>query len=319
MASQPNSFEHTPVWLVTGSSTGLGHSIVSHILRQGERVVATSRSLSSLLALQPSYPAAQLLILPLDVTKPDQVEEVFEQTKNEFGRLDVVVNNAGYGINGEFESTPDEPARRQMEVCFWGPVNVMREAIRFFREVNPPGHGGKIINMSSLFGAAGLPAVSFYAASKFALEGLTESLISELPPEWNIHAIILEPGGFQTNMLSNSVLMPPHPAYGPESPSRKYLAMLRDIPYSGDPEKAARVIWDLVAGFGTKEGADETANANEQGSKRMTEWPIRLPLGSVAWRILVEKAKNTLQQAEEWEDVSHGTNFDGIGRDAEGI
>lgn len=155
-----------------------------------------------------------------------------------------------------------------------------------------------------------------------ALEGLTESLISELPPEWNIHAIILEPGGFQTNMLSNSVLMPPHPAYGPESPSRKYLAMLRDIPYSGDPEKAARVIWDLVAGFGEKEGADATANMNGNGQgngRRMTDWPIRLPLGSVAWRILVEKVKNTLQQAEEWEEVSDSTNFDGIGRDVEGI
>lgn len=128
-SSPPDSHNFRPT--VTGSSTGLGHSIVSHILRQGERVVATSRSLSSLLALQPSYPAAQLLILPLDVTKPDQVEEVFEHTKKEFGRLDVVVNNAGYGINGEFESTPDEPARRQMEVCFWGPVNVMREVSIF--------------------------------------------------------------------------------------------------------------------------------------------------------------------------------------------
>lgn len=114
--------------------------------------------------------------------------------------------------------------------------------------------------------------------------------------------------------------MPAHPAYGPESPSRKYLAMLRDVPYSGDPEKAARVIWDLVSGFDAQVLADRKANGNAHGSgKRMTEWPIRLPLGSVAWRVLVEKAKTTLEQAEEWEDVSHATNFDGIGRDVEGI
>lgn len=152
------------------------------------------------------------------------------------------------------------------------------------------------------------------------MEGLTESLISELPPEWNIHATILEPGGFQTNMLSNSILMPAHPAYGPDSPSRKYLAMLRDVPYSGDPEKAAKVVWDLVAGSDAKEHIGGGENGNEQGVvKRMTEWPVRLPLGSVALRILVEKAKNTLRQAEEWAEVSHATNFDGIGRDAEGI
>lgn len=219
-----------------------------------------------------------------------------------------------------------------------------RKAIRFFREVNPPGHGGKIINMSSVGGAAGLPGIGLYAACKFgtqknfvfmildldcpsppatphrisALEGLTESLISELPPAWNIHATVLEPGGFKTNMLPNSILMPPHPAYGPDSPSRKYIGMLRgDVPCTGDPEKAAAVVWGLVAGFDRNE-TNSTERVEIDG-KEMREWPVRLPLGSVAWRTLVEKAKRTLTEAQEWEDISHSTNFDGMGRDIEGI
>lgn len=119
--------------VVTGSSQGLGHSIVSYVLRKGDRVVATSRSLSSLHSLrnESDYSASQLLILPLDVTNVDQVRDVFEKTKEQFGRLDVVVNNAGYGVNGEMESTPNEVARQQMEVCFWGAVHVMREVSVF--------------------------------------------------------------------------------------------------------------------------------------------------------------------------------------------
>lgn len=115
---------------VTGSSQGLGLSMVSYILQKGDRVVATSRSLSSLHSLrsESAYLPSQLLILPLDVTNVSQIQEVFDKVKETFGRLDVVVNNAGYGVNGEMESTPDDVARQQMEVCFWGAVNVMREA-----------------------------------------------------------------------------------------------------------------------------------------------------------------------------------------------
>lgn len=92
--------------------------------------MATSRSLSSLHSLRSEsvYSPSQLLILPLDVTSVNQIEDVFTKTREKFGRLDVVINNAGYGVNGEMESTPDDVARQQMEVCFWGAVNVMREA-----------------------------------------------------------------------------------------------------------------------------------------------------------------------------------------------
>lgn len=201
--------------------------------------------------------------------------------------------------------------------------------------------------MSSVGGAAGLPGIGFYAASKFgtpkylpfsvvtlilnlntsslyrttripALEGLTESVVSELPPAWNIHATILEPGGFRTNMLPNSILMPPHPAYGPDSPSRKYIGMLRgDVPCTGDPEKAAAVVWELVTGFDVND-ANGISRTGADG-KVMREWPVRLPLGSVAWRILVEKAKRTLREAHEWEKVSHATNLDGMWKEINGI
>lgn len=151
---------------------------------------------------------------------------------------------------------------------------------------------------------------------------MTESLISELPPEWNIYVTILEPGGFETNIRQNSILMPPHPAYGPESASRKYIGILRgDAPLLGDPAKAAQVVWNLVVGLGAEKAMNGEKNVvagnGSAGWNGRRDWPVRLPLGSVAWKILVEKTKRTLKEAEEWEEVSYATNFDGMERDVD--
>ena len=114
---------------VTGTSQGLGHALVEQVLHSGERAVATLRNPSTLLSsdLASQYGPEQLLVLSLDVANPADITAAFEQTKEHFGRLDVVVNNAGYALMAEIEGTPDEEARKAMEVMFWGPVNITKE------------------------------------------------------------------------------------------------------------------------------------------------------------------------------------------------
>lgn len=113
--------------LVTGSSQGLGKALLESVLSSGERAVATLRKPEALADLARKWPSSQLLIQPLDVTNEMQIAEAFEATRKHFGRLDVVVNNAGYGLQGEFEVIPEDSARRQVEVLFWGPVHITRE------------------------------------------------------------------------------------------------------------------------------------------------------------------------------------------------
>ena len=112
---------------VTGSSKGLGRALVEAVVAAGERAVATLRKPEEIADLAQKYPASQLLVQPLDVTDEDQIVAAFEATRKHFGRLDVVVNNAGYGLSGEFEAIPKDRARKQIEVLFWGPVNITRE------------------------------------------------------------------------------------------------------------------------------------------------------------------------------------------------
>lgn len=156
------------------------------VLEKGERAVATLRKPEALDSLKAKYPPSQLVVLPLDVTNKSQIDAVFEETKKCFGRLDVVVNNAGYGLSGEIETIPEDDARKQVEVLFWGPVWICQrvsqmcskrqenahnalvwQAIPFFRDANPPGVGGHILNITSVGGFIGNPGFAFYHAGKF--------------------------------------------------------------------------------------------------------------------------------------------------------
>ncbi|CAL1707779.1 unnamed protein product [Somion occarium] len=181
--------------------------LVEKVLHPGERVVATLRRPEHLADLASKYPSTQLLVVELDVVKTEHIERAFEQTKKHFGRLDIVVNNAGYGLFAEIEVAPEEETRKQIEVLFWGPVHIIKRAIPFMRDINPSGQGGHILNISSSGGHQAHPGIAFYNAGKFALEGLTESLSKEMLPEWNIiKATIVEPGGFRTSWGHSSLV-----------------------------------------------------------------------------------------------------------------
>ena len=155
---------HATPTTVTGASSGFGKALTEVVLREGDIVVATLRKPSILAPLIKQYPPTQLLVLTLDVTCPSDITTAFTRTQEVFGRLDVVFNNAGFGILSEVEGTPDPDARALFEVNFWGAVSVSRAAVKFFREVNPPGMGGVILQNSSILGFFGRPGFAFYSA-----------------------------------------------------------------------------------------------------------------------------------------------------------
>ncbi|KAJ8521848.1 hypothetical protein ONZ45_g1487 [Pleurotus djamor] len=183
------------VWLVTGASAGFGRSTTELILENDEIVVATARNLESLQDLAAKYPSSQLLLLKCDVTQKDDISSVFKAAVDTFGRVDVVFNNAGASVLAEVEVQEQEDASRRMfEVNFWGAGRVAAEAVKVFRDVNPAGVGGLLLNVSSALGQVGWAGGGYYSASKHALEGLTESLVMELDPKWNIKATYNNPG-----------------------------------------------------------------------------------------------------------------------------
>jgi NAD(P)-dependent dehydrogenase (short-subunit alcohol dehydrogenase family) len=146
---------------VTGCSSGLGAAFVSRIAKAGHRVVATARKTSTLSYLEDG---PNILKLKLDVTSPTDISSVVAATVERFGRIDVLINNAGYGLMGDFESIPDASARSEMETNFWGPINLTREVLRVFREVNPAGLGGTVVQVSSMGGYIGFQGNVFYHA-----------------------------------------------------------------------------------------------------------------------------------------------------------
>lgn len=181
------------VFLVTGTSSGFGKNLVEEILSQGDKVVATTRNKSNLdfeRATKDNY-----VSVVLDVTKKESVDQAFEIALKTFGRLDVVVNNAGFGLCGPFEELDADQISQQMNVNFFGCVNVTRKAMQVMREQKPA--GGLIQQISSMAGQRGMPTFSIYCASKWALEGFTEAIAQEVKPDWRIRFTCIEPGGFR--------------------------------------------------------------------------------------------------------------------------
>ncbi|TFK33038.1 hypothetical protein BDQ12DRAFT_769605 [Crucibulum laeve] len=229
------------VWF--GSSSGFGRSMVEAALKKGHRVAATLRKPEVLEDLAAEYSADQLLILQLDVTKEDEIAAAFATVKDIFGRIDVVFNNAGIAMIGEVEATTQEVARKGFEVMFWGAANVTRKAMEHLRDNKPI--GGRILQVSSFYGVNAEAGVGYYSASKFALEGLTEALVKEMDPAWNIKVTLVEPGPFLTGIKENGFLSPSHPAYPPLPNGETRLDPLK-INLNGDKDKAVDVFLKIA-------------------------------------------------------------------------
>src|SRR6185369_15829919 len=187
------------VWFITGSSTGFGRELAEELLEQRFRVVATARKPESLNELTEKYPET-LRAVKLDVTNREEVRAAIAGAISEFGRIDVLVNNAGYGSIGALEEFEDEQIRRQFETNFFGPIDIIRAALPALREQK----SGHIINFSSVGGFVSFPSAGLYCASKFALEAMTEALSGELVGH-GIKATIIEPGAFRTEFNGSAL------------------------------------------------------------------------------------------------------------------
>ncbi|CAL1707736.1 unnamed protein product [Somion occarium] len=234
------------VWFITGAGSGFGKLVAELALQHGDHVVATSRTSESLVELQSKFPSDQLLTIRLDVSRTQEIQDGFAAAREKFGRIDVVFNNAGYAIAGELECIPIPAAREVFDVDFWGSAQVSLEAVKFFREVNAPGVGGRLLVTGSLTGVITMPAVGYYSAAKHALQGFHETLASELDPGWNVKITILVPGVFRTAAVGKTVVFPHHPAYTkPNLPSSVVRTLITNPDIGSDALKAAQKIVKL--------------------------------------------------------------------------
>ncbi|MEU3305140.1 SDR family oxidoreductase [Streptomyces sp. NPDC006678] len=192
-------------WFVTGTSRGLGLELVRQLLAQGGNVAATTRSAERLTAaLGEGVDTGRLLPLTVDLTDEAQVKDAVGRAVERFGRLDVVVNNAGYGFLAALEETSDKDVRDMLDVQVVGVWNVLRAVVPVLREQR----GGRIINVSSVLGLTAVPGWALYCAGKFALEGLTEALAAEVEG-FGIKVTIVEPGYLRTSFLASDSLALP--------------------------------------------------------------------------------------------------------------
>jgi len=228
------------VWFITGSSRGFGREWASAALGRGDRVVATARKLDSLKDLADRYPST-LLPLELDVTNKAAVVAAVDQGYEHFGHLDVVINNAGYGLFGMVEEVTEAQARAQMETNFFGALWVTQAALPHLRAQK----SGHIIQVSSIGGITAFPSLGLYHASKWALEGFSQSLAQEVRA-FGIRVTLIEPGGFETDWAgSSAVHAEPLPAY---DTMRKVVAAGRKAASGkrGDPAATRSALLKIV-------------------------------------------------------------------------
>lgn len=184
------------VWFITGAGRGIGAHTVKAALQAGHRVVATGRSLEQLRSAHADAPQERLALAALDVTSPAQIEAAVQAAVERFGRIDVLVNNAGYGLLGHFEEVQEEAIERQFATNVFGLMHVMRAVLPVMRRQR----SGRVFNLSSIAGVTGFQGASVYCASKFAVEGLSTSIAMEVA-RFGITVTLVEPGFFRTDFL----------------------------------------------------------------------------------------------------------------------
>lgn len=230
-------------WFVTGASRGLGLELVTRLLRRGDNVAATTRSADRLTAALDGVDTGRLLALELNLVDEDQVRAAVAATKERFGGLDVVVNNAGYGFLAAVEEVTDAEAREMFDVQIFGLWNVLRAVLPGFRA----NRGGHIVNVSSILGITSFPGWGLYCAGKFALEGLTESLAAEVA-EFGIGVNLIEPGYMRTDFLRPESLGLPSATVDAYPAIREMTEAHQAMPGTqlGDPAEAAAAIITVV-------------------------------------------------------------------------
>lgn len=225
------------VWLITGAGSGIGAATVRAALQAGHRVVATARSLDKLRGALRDVIGERLAMLALDVTDEAQATTVVRQAVERFGRIDVLVNNAGYSLLGNYEELSSSEIQAQFATNFWGVSNLMRAVLPVMRAQR----AGHILNISSVAGVVGMTHCGAYSATKFAVEGLSLAVANEVEP-FGVRITVVEPGFFRTDLLANDNARYPSRAiadYAAEGSAKDM--------WSGDPAKLGEALLAVVA------------------------------------------------------------------------
>ncbi|ATU92674.1 oxidoreductase [Phyllobacterium zundukense] len=273
-----------PVWFITGCSTGFGRELARHTLELGYPTVVTARNTAQIEDLAKEH-EDNALILKLDVTKAEDIESAVKAAVERFGRIDVLVNNAGIGYFGSFEESEMDEVRKMFEINVWGLANMSRAVLPTLRKQR----SGTVVNISSQGGLVANPAVSFYTATKFAVEALSEALSKEIAP-LGLKVLIVEPGPFRTDWAGRSANEVPSTIEDYRSTSGQRAQMIREISGNqpGDPVRAAKAIVQAV------EAKDP---------------PLRLLLGKQALQNARNKIGELQRDFDAWEKVTVGADF----------
>ncbi|NJP97699.1 SDR family NAD(P)-dependent oxidoreductase [Nonomuraea sp. FMUSA5-5] len=268
-------------WFVTGCSTGFGRSLAEHLLDTGHRVAVTARDTGRISDLSERGDA---LILPLDVTDPGSVQAAVERAEEHFGGIDVLVNNAGIGYFAAVEESEEAAVRRLFEVNFHGVSRTIHAVLPGMRRRGK----GFIVNLTSIGGLAGFTAVGYYSATKFAVEGLSESLRHEVEP-LGINVMLVEPSAFRTAWAGSSqespIVIDDYDATAGAARRAYHASVGRQ---AGDPDRAARAVVAAV---------------------HSPRPPLHLLLGNEAYDTAMAKLSALRAEFEAWESTTHAADF----------
>jgi NAD(P)-dependent dehydrogenase (short-subunit alcohol dehydrogenase family) len=280
----PSDANASPVWFITGCSTGLGRALAEAVLKHGHRVVATARNPKQIHDLVAGHPKTSLA-LGLDVTSHGQIESTVADAEATFGRVDVLVNNAGYGYLAAVEEGEEQEIRAMFETNFFGLAALTRRVLPGMRA---RGHG-HIINISSVGGLLGNPSAGYYNATKFAVEGLSEALAKEVEP-LGIRVTVVEPGPFRTDWAGRSLKLPRTPieAYAATAGARRAQISGYSGRQAGDPARAAQAIIRVVESPAP---------------------PLNLVLGKDGLKRVRNKLDKFSENLRQWEAITAGADF----------
>jgi len=272
------------VWFITGTSTGFGYLLANEVLKRGERVIATARDVAKLSNLVHQYPD-RLRTLTLDVTNAKEIISTARQGIAAFGQVDVLVNNAGYGVNGAIEEVSEDEFDPMFQTNIYGLIRVTRAFLPHFRHRR----SGHIFNLSSIGGLIGAAGWGFYNTTKFAVEGFSEALAEEMKP-LGVRVTLVEPGPFRTDFLGRSGKLAKRELIdyaATAGKAREYLKT-QSGKQPGDPQKAVEAI--ITA-----------ANSPKP--------PLHLILGRIALTRFRHKLSDWQQEIAEWEGLTTGADF----------
>ena len=278
LAAQPRT------WLVTGCSSGLGRALCERLLERGTRVVCTARNVSALADLKNNYPDSAI-VLPLDVCDPTAIQKAVNTALERTGGIDVLVNNAGYGLVGALEEVDEQAIKAAFDANVYGAYRLIKALLPHMRKRG----SGHILNISSMAGFVAGAGFCFYSATKFAVEGMSEALAAEVAP-FGIKVTLIEPGPFRTDFRNRSMQEAPAMEEYAETVG-KFRKMLHDTDgkQPGDPHKAADAMIAVV----------ESEHP-----------PMRLPLGAVCLGAMRSKLARVSDELDRWETVALDTSYE---------